>query len=418
MFQIVYPQTLTSFQYSNKLDLQIPGPGIDNPQILSFQTPAPILPTADPQSPSPISFELRGYLSNMQSVMFTDVKEEWIADNLFHNRLNFFLYKGNLTTSVQLRNRFMYGQSISSNPGYAQSVDDENNYFDLSFNILEERSFFLNSSIDRAFIQYTAGKFVLTGGRQRINWGQALVWNPNDVFNVQNFFDFDYMEKPGSDAVRLQYYPGFTSTAELAARLDQDGRLTAAAMFRFNKWSYDIQLLGGILSKEDIFAGIGWSGDIKGAGFRGEGSYFYPLGHASDTTGMFLGTLSVDYTFSNSLYLQAECLFSKKPGGAGANFYEVYQGSLDVRNIAFSEWNALIQASYPVTPLFNFSLAGMFFPDLEGFYFGPSLQYSIKDNAELSLISQVFSGKFSLVPGMSEERTDLFFGFLRYRFSF
>ena len=375
--------------------------------------------TLSSDNKSPFSYELRGYISNMQSVSFTDVKGNWVADNLFHNRLNFFMYyRENFTASLQLRNRFMYGQSFLPGPDYASSFDNESNFLDLSVNIFEERSFLLNSSLDRAYLQFTAGKFVFTGGRQRINWGQALVWNPNDVFNVQNFFDFDYMEKQGSDAIRMQYYPGYTSTAELAAKLDKDGKMTIAALYRFNKWSYDVQFLGGLLSEEDLFAGLGWSGDIKGAGFRGEFSYFHPLEHSRDTSGIFLGTLSADYTFSNSLYIQAECLYNKKPGGASGNFYELYQGSLDVKNMAFSEWNALVQASYPLTPLINISLAGMYLPEMDGYYMGPNLQYSLKDNAELSLIFQVFSGRFSLVPGLPAQRTDLFFGFLRYRFSF
>jgi hypothetical protein len=189
-------------------------------------------------------------------------------------------------------------------------------------------------------------------------------------------------------------------------------------MYRFSQWNYDIQFLGGVLSEKDVFTGIGWSGDIKGAGFRGEGSYFYPLSHASDTSGTFLGALSLDYTFSNSLYLQVECLYSKKPEGSATNFYDVYQGNLNVKNMAFSQWNALIQASYPVSPLFNCSLASMIFPDLDGIYFGPNFQYSLNNNAELSLIAQVFSGKFFLAPSMDPDRTNLFFGFLRYRFSF
>ncbi len=153
-----------------------------------------------------------------------------------------------------------------------------NSFLDLSLNIFNEKSFFLNSTIDRAYVQYTHQNFVATVGRQRINWGQSFVWNPNDIFNVQNYFDFDYIEKPGSDAVRLQYYTGYASDAELAAKLDQDKRLTAAGYFRFNDWNYDFQVLGGLFAGEDLMAGLGWSGSVKGAGFRGETSYFRSKG--------------------------------------------------------------------------------------------------------------------------------------------
>jgi len=367
------------------------------------------------------SLELRGYISNMQSVMFTDVKEDWIADNLFHNRLNFYWYYGNnLTVSVQFRNRLMYGQSISMNPGYAESIDNEENFMDLSMNILNEKSFFLNTAIDRLYLQYTLGKLVLTAGRQRINWGQTIVWNPNDVFNVQNFFDFDYIEKPGSDAVRLQYYPNYTSSLEVASKLDHNDKLTAALFYRFNKWSYDIQFLGGILSEDDIFAGIGWAGDIEGAGFRGEASYFHPLENSRDTSGQFISSLSLDYTFSNSLYIQFEGLYNMQPEGYTlTSFYEYYQGNLDVKKLSFSEWNFFLQASYPLNPLINLTLSGIYFPEIKGFYIGPTLSYSLKDNAELSIISQIFDGDFpNPLVNSSDERTSLFFGFIRYKFNF
>ncbi len=61
---------------------------------------------------------------------------------------------------------------------------------------------------------------------------QTLVWNPNDVFNVQNYFDFDSPEKPGSDAIRMQYYPSFTSTAEIAPGLEYNNALTLAGYYR------------------------------------------------------------------------------------------------------------------------------------------------------------------------------------------
>ncbi len=369
------------------------------------------------------SFELRGYLSNMQSVMITDIDGKWINDNLFHNRLNFFWYAGNkLTTSIQFRNRFMYGQSIVLNPAYAERIDNEDNFMDLSMNIFEGKSYFLNTSIDRLYIKYTEGNLVFTAGRQRINWGQTMVWNPNDVFNVQNYFDFDYPEKPGSDAIRFQYYPDYTSTAEIAAKLDHNNKLTAAGFYRFNKWGYDLQVIGGILSETDIFGGLGWSGDIKGAGFRGEASYFHPLDKASDTSGIFISSLSLDYTFKNSLYLQFESLYSEQPEGYGVTgFYEYYQGTLDVKKMSFSEWNLFLQTSYPFTPLFNAGLSLMYFPDISGIYTGPSLEYSLTDDSEVSLISQIFNGNFAnpLDPGSdSEKRTTIFFGFVRYKFSF
>lgn len=361
-------------------------------------------------------WELNGYLSNMQSVMVLDKDQPWISDNLFHNRLNLSWYpNANLTTTLQFRNRFMYGQSIQLFEGYAKSIDNEQSFLDLSVNILEGNSYFLNTSVDRAYVQYTLRNFVFTAGRQRINWGQCFAWNPNDIFNVQNFFDFDYPEKPGSDAIRIQYYPNYSSSIELASKLDYQNKLTIAGYYRFNHWSYDFQVLGGILAEEDYIIGLGWSGDIKGAGFRGEMSYFHPKDNIRDTTGIYYSAISFDYTFKNSLYIQTEALFSILPEDFSiSGFMEYYQGPLTVKNLSFSQWSWFAQLSFPVSPLLNLSFAGMYFPDLNGFYTGPSMAYSLKDNMELSLISQVFSGKFT----ESDIVSTMYFAFLRYKFSF
>lgn len=356
----------------------------------------------------------------MQSVMFEDINEDWVSDNLFHNRVNVFWYpKSNLTATIQFRNRFMYGQTLQLMPDYAKSIDNENNFLDLSMNIFNEKSFFLNTAIDRFNLQYTLEKFVITIGRQRINWGQTFIWNPNDIFNVQNFFDFDYIEKPGSDAVRIQYYPNYSSSIEIAAKLDHQNKLTLATYYKFNKFGYDFQLLGGVLSEEDLVAGLGWAGDIRGAGFSGESSYFHPIKNFKDTSGIMYTSISMDYTFSNSLYFQTEILYSILPENFSVNnFLEFYSGPLTVKKLSFSKWNFSGQLSYPITPLCNISMSGMYFPDLKGYYAGPGLSYSLKENTELSIIGQIFSGDFPDIGSEEPNRTNLTFGFLRYKFNF
>lgn len=368
----------------------------------------------------PDRFETKGYISNMQSVTLNSVKGDWISDNLFHHRLNLFWYPNSkLSGSLQFRNRFMYGQTLQLNPEFASSIDADNGVLDLSMNIFNEQSFFLNTAIDRAYLQYTQGNLVATLGRQRINWGQSFVWNPNDLFNVQNFFDFDYPEKQGSDAIRLQYYSSYASTFEVAAKMDSQDRLTAAAYYRFNRWNYDIQMLAGMFEESDYVAGFGWSGDIRGAGFRGEMSYFQNIQNFSDTSGLLLLSVSFDYTLPSSLYLQFECLYNKSSEDFNIDgFNEYFQGSLNVKKMSFSEWSLFAQVSAPVTPLLNWSLSSMYLPDIKGYYTGASVDYSLKQNMMLSVIFQVFSGKFLNLNNHQLYRSNWGFGFLRYKWNF
>ncbi len=365
------------------------------------------------------SFEFKGYLSNMQSAMFEDPSKDWIIDGLFHNRLNFYWYGGeHFNASIQFRNRFMYGETLKLVPGYIDNIAKEDGLFDLSFNLLSGESYVLNSAIDRIWFQYTTEGFSATVGRQRINWGQTFVWNVNDVFNTYSYFDFDYEERPGSDAVRLQFYPNYTSTIETAVKIDSAHRITAAAMYRFNVFSYDIQLLAGILSEEDYLGGIGWSGNIGGAGFRGEATYFHPKRNFSDTSGMFMGSVGLDYTFPNTLMLQGEYLYSSNPYTSSFGFIDYYGGPLTVKQLAFTEHTFFASGSYQITPLFFASLSGMYFPKMKGYYIGPNLSYNILSNLDLAFFLQYFNvAQESIVTG-NKSRQSITLWFLRLKWSF
>ena len=384
--------------------------------LLFILIPLGVFPQDEPGK----KFTFDGYISNMQSIISDSLKGNWIADNLFHNRLNMNWFpSNNITFSVQMRNRLMYGETVKYSPDYADGVDNDDGFMDLSMNIFNEQSFFLNSSIDRIYVQITKGKLVTTIGRQRVNWGISSVWNPNDIFNVQNYFDFDYIEKPGSDAIRLQYYTGASSSVEIAAKLDRDKRFTTAALYRFNTGGYDFQFMGGILQENDYVAGLGWSGDIKNVGFKGEFSYFHPMKNARDTAGIFHLSLGGDYMFNNSLFLQLEALFSKMPPGTSiSDFLSWYMGTLTVKNLSFTELSLFGSLSYPISPLLNGNIAIMYFPDLQGFFAGPGIDFSLSDNMQFSLILQVFSADLPDPITLEIKRNSLFLGFIRYKLSF
>jgi hypothetical protein len=272
--------------------------------------------------------------------------------------------------------------------------------------------------IDRAYLEFTFGDLVVTTGRQRINWGQTIVWNPNDIFNSYSYFDVDYPERPGSDAVRVQYYTGVASALEAAAKIDSAGKVTAAGYFRFNALGYDVQLLGGILSEDDLVLGTGWSGNIFNASFRGELSYFRDLDQFADTTGHLLASVGLDYTFGNSLWIQAEALYSGFAKEMNINnFLQIFSSDMNVKNIGFTEWSLFTSLSYPVSPLVNVSLAGMYYPDWKGFYVGPSIEISATNNLAVSLIFQGFSAELEDFLG-NTSRQNTYIGYGRVKFSF
>ncbi len=315
--------------------------------------------------------------------------------NQIHNRLNFrWFATSKLTFAVEARNRLFFGQMIREYPGYEESINTDNGYFNLGTVLASGDSWFLHSAIDRAWVDYTLNKWQFTLGRQRINWGVNLVWNPNDIFNTFSYFEFDYEERPGTDAAKIQYYTGVTSSAQFVYKIGHNpDETTVAGMYRFLKGSYDFQVLGGWAGKDYVLGG-GWSGDIKGGGFRGEMSWFLPVKNNNGSEQAFIASVSGDYTLKNSLYLHSAILFSSngKTGNAGGE-RGFFDQNLSAKMLALGMFELFGQISYPFTPLFSGNFAIMMNPLDQSSFLGPSLTYSLGNNWEIMVNGQLFLGR-------------------------
>ena len=334
---------------------------------------------------------VNGYVEDMQSFIFKDFKSAWTNSNLIYNRLNFkWLISPSFTASLEFRNRFLYGNMLSRFPEYKNTFDYDNGIISLSTNWFKGKNYLFNTSADRLWLQYSNSKLQITAGRQRINWGQNLVWNPNDIFNTYSYFDFDYEEKPGSDAVRMQYYLTPTSVVELAAKVNKQKKTTLAALYRFNKWKYDIQFIAGMVDQSDLMIGTGWSGQLGKGGFTGEASYFRSLSHFMDSKSVFLASLGYNYTFKNSLLIQIEALYNGNKNSTDIfSIDQLTSSNLSAKNLFLPDFSLFCSASYPITPLVNCSLAGIGNPQSKLYFIIPTLNISLSNNLGLSFIGQI-----------------------------
>jgi len=353
---------------------------------------------------------LKGYVTTLQNAMFDSLSGPVSYNNILHNRLNFKGYiNNNIILGIELRNRLFTGDLARTGNFYSDITGRDNGWFDMSWNVIKENSFFLNTTIDRLWIALKLGKLEITTGRQRINWGQAIVWNPNDIFNAYSFFDFDYVERPGSDALRFQYFTSSSSIVELAVKADSEDRVTAAGLIRFNRWGYDIQFLGGYSNSSDIVAGAGWSGTLLNTSFRGEISWFYPVNKGEKST--LIATAGIDKIFHDNSVLQIELMYSGNPVALN-DINILYSGTLSAKDLAFSKFTAFGSFTWALTPLLNTGISAMWFPDLKGYFAGPSLDYSMSENIDLSVIWQ----HFNIHTGSIKTRMNL--AFLRLKYSF
>ena len=300
---------------------------------------------------------------------------------------------------MEIRNRIFWGDFAKNVTSYDQLVDLNNDFLDLSITAVDYRSWVIQSMVDRAYLEWHNDDWEVRLGRQRINWGVALVWNPNDLFNAFSFFDFDYEERPGSDGIRIKKYTGYASSVEIASNIaDSFDELTSAGLWRFNKWDYDFQVLAG-KALEDVALGLGWAGNVGDGGFKGELTYLKPYKN-SDLDAAFLASLSGDYSFESSLYLHAAFFLNTAANKDPKNAFVINRvARLNVRSLSPYKVSTLLQATYRYHPLINGGLAIIYYPGGNALFINPSITISLKKNWDLDLIAQIFfddaNGSFS-----------------------
>lgn len=358
--------------------------------------------------------QFSGYVKFLNTSTFKNF-DDISNDNLLHNRLNLKVYASEaFTVSIELRNRLFWGNSVQNIPNYADLIDVSQN-IDLSVNIIDEPALLLHSKIDRLNIDYRSGKWQFTIGRQRINWGKNLVWNPNDLFNTYSFIDFDYEERPGADALRVQHFLSGDSSLEAVINYIEDGGdNTLAFKYNFHKYNYDFQVL---LAKylEDYTIGIGWEGAIKTVGIKGEFSYFIPQDKGITNEDVFIGSVSLDYYFKNGISVNSSVLFN---GGGikNSNSFDPNQFNsleLNAKNLMPNRWSYFFQMAKSLTPAINASMSTIYAYELKGLFLMPQFSYNMSQNWDLDVIAQVFYGKED--DNFSNVQNSIF---LRFRWSF
>lgn len=349
----------------------------------------------------PVRLTVGGYLKDLQSIQFTDINKKWTLDNLVHNRVDVHWYPDSTWKfHLGVRNRLLYGESVSVYKQNDALLGNPDGYFNLSSTWAKGESYLLHSDIDRASVDFTHGKWQVTLGRQRVNWGLNLVWNPNDIFNAYSYFDFDYEERPGTDAVRAQYYINSTSSAELAYKPGKAaGETIAAGLYRFTKGSYDIQLLAGTV-KDDYALGGGWSGVLGQAGFNGEITAFVPHQNAASSQTVVSASLGVNYTFANSLYLHGAYLLNsagvvKADSAASA----LLLNNVSAKSLSPSKHSLFAEAAYQLSPLVRGDLACIINPSDGSFFAGPFFTFSLSNTLELLAAGQLFFGGHNTLYG-------------------
>ncbi|MDR0306364.1 MAG: hypothetical protein LBI42_05935 [Chitinispirillales bacterium] len=361
---------------------------------------------------------INGYISELPLMTFRTDSLDLGFNNIIHARLNTSWYPfTGVTVTAAGRLQLFTGSNLQNLvlPGPALPLLGKDiGYADIT-GVWPSA---LYGNIDRAFVSLSKSSFVIIMGRQRVNWSTNLIWNPNDWFNAYNYFDFDYVERPGIDGLRAVYYLGPTSAVELALKASHDlDRRTYAAMYHMNLGGFDYQFQGGMFGR-DAALGFSWAGDILSGGFRGEGSGYLPVLNKNgsfdvrDST-IFVAALSGDYTFTNRIYVLFEAIYNGFGSNGTLNQAAFNMRNISAKNLTPATYLIYGSISYPFTSLTNAIFAVMHPPGENSFFLGPSVTVSLFQNVELLVLGQIFWGSKGSLFGQTG---NIFGGRLRYSF--
>lgn len=357
--------------------------------------------TAPPLDSVPArQWEWGGYVKDLRLLAYSPAVDQLLLDNLVHNRLNVtYLPHKHWRIHAGVRNRVFYGNLVSLDTAYGARVSDVgNDMLDLSALWYDGAHVVGHSMLDRLYIEFATQKWLVRLGRQRINWGINLLWNPNDVFNSYNFTDFDYEERPGSDALLVERSLGYVSSLSVGVKLTTDlDRLVAAARWKFNVGLYDGQLIAGYAAG-DWIAGGGWAGNLGMLGFQGELTAFVPSERLPQDSVLVVASIGLDYMLPNGVFLAVGGLYN--PAGtderlSAGNGLALGSSSglvLSAKNLYPYRYTVFGQASYPISPIYQAGLAVVFSPsDDRALFLNPTFSASITQSLDLDVIAQVLA---------------------------
>jgi len=264
---------------------------------------------------------------------------------------------------------------------------------DLYAALVEEHDTCIEAAIDRLWVDVTQGALQVTAGRQRVAWGTNLVWNPVDIFNPAPALAFDSGEDIGTDAIRAQYYIGPNSQLDVAwSPARETDQTNAAARFKINRAGYDWMVLGGRRAKDTV-AGFAWAGSVAGGGFRGEMLCGHAQANANNADESYVNaSVSGDFAWSNTLYVQAAVLYSSRgtTGDAGGpRLLESYAR----RDQSPARYSLFFEISKDLTPLWHADVSGIVNPTDGSLGLIPSLRWSAMTDLDITLSGLASAGR-------------------------
>ena len=246
-------------------------------------------------------------------------------------------------------------------------------------------------------------------------------------YNEFDILDFDYEERPGTDAFRVQYYTGAVSKIDIAVKPGENKyKKTIAGLWSTNALGYDFFIIAALKNNKKFLGGA-WTGDIKGAGFRGEITISDPPNKGMPSINLIpveygksllesdknilSVALSADYSFANTFYIHTEALYNSNGKQKNAGLFQ--SQALEANMLSPARWSLFQEFSYNFTPLIKGSIFGIINPDDHSLITMPSVVWSAMTNLDLMFIGYVTGGNSNTEWGDAGNAL-----FIRFKYNF
>ena len=250
--------------------------------------------------------------------------------------------------------------------------------------------------IDRLYLKFPISRFDVILGKQRIAWGSGIVFRPTDNFNSPNPLSLSG-RKEGVNALTTKVSIGALSSLDfIAAPADVfqyvNGEVNLARLeygkfasrFTFNKFKTDMafsyQYDGA--PQNHIF-GLDVKGDL-GFGYHLETVFVY-----NRVERYWRSVMGLDYSFSGKWILMAEYLYNGSGRKEAIDLSEsdfLLVEDFQYRHYVFSQVSYLHDVFLQANILLLWNLTD------GSFITSPGIKYSLFQNTDLNLYSQIFFG--------------------------
>jgi hypothetical protein len=239
--------------------------------------------------------------------------------------------------------------------------------------------------LDRAVLRASLPGVQVAVGRQALSFGRGLFFTPLDLVNPFLPTVVDQEFKPGVDAARVDVFAGTSGQVTAAVAYggpgwdDAVGALQAAGTLGV----WDLGLMGAVVH-EDLVAGAFTHGSVGPVGLHAEGAVTRPPA-GSGQAPFVRAALGADARPHGNLSVSGE-LYVQSLGAATAAGY--LPTALDPRFARgelwlLGRWYAAGAAAWQAAPTVNVALAAVVNLHDPSALLGPTLAWSVADDAEL-----------------------------------